>query len=165
MPERGINNIVKLKDFHKQIIQPFMIIADFETYTNKLDQIKPYLFAMFTHCIFNEDNNELTFYTGKNCLDYFFTHLKYHVNKIDKIKTRPNLYSNPTAYKNNANKTICLLSNKEILKDKPHAFCYYCKETGYLYGFKHGECKGKNNKITILFHNGAKFDFRIIITY
>ena len=165
MPERGINNIVKLKDFHKQIIQPFMIIADFETYTNKLDQIKPYLFAMFTHCIFNEDNNELTCYTGKNCLDYFFTHLKYHVNKIDKIKTRPNLYSNPTAYKNNANKTICLLSNKEILKDKPHAFCYYCKETGYLYGFKHGECKGKNNKITILFHNGAKFDFRIIITY
>ena len=63
-----------------------MIIADFETYTNKLDQIKPYLFAMFTHCIFNEDNNELTFYTGKNCLDYFFTHLKYQVNKIDRKK-------------------------------------------------------------------------------
>ena len=65
-----------------------MIIADFETYTNKLDQIKPYLFAMFTHCIFNEDNNELTFYTGKNCLDYFFTHLKYQVNKIDKKKNK-----------------------------------------------------------------------------
>ena len=29
MPERGKNNIVKFKDFHMQIIQPFMIIADF----------------------------------------------------------------------------------------------------------------------------------------
>ena len=111
-----------------QIIQPFMIIADFETYTNKLNQIKPYSFAMFTHCIFNEDNNELTRYTGKNCLDNFFTHLKYHVNKINKIKTRPNIYSNPTAYKNNDNKTICLLCNKDILTDKPHAFRCYCKK-------------------------------------
>ena len=39
------------------------------------------------------------------------------------------------------------------------------KKTGYFYGFKHGECKGKNNKITVLFHNGAKFDLRLIIAY
>ena len=51
-----------------QTMQPFMIIADFETYTDKLNQIKPYSFAMFTHCIFNENNNKLTHYTGKDCL-------------------------------------------------------------------------------------------------
>ena len=88
MPDRGINNIIKFKDFHMQIIQPFMIIDDFETYTNKLNQIKPCSFAMFTHCIFNEDNHELTCYTGKNCLHNFFTYLKYHVDKINKIKTK-----------------------------------------------------------------------------
>ena len=126
MPKRGINNIIKFKDFHLQIIQPFIIIADFETYANKLNQIKPYSFAMFTHCIFNEDNNELTSYTGKKCLDNFFTHLKHHLNKINKIETRPNPYCNPTPYKNNDNKTICLLCNKKILTDKPHAFRYYC---------------------------------------
>ena len=38
------------------------------------------------------------------------------------------------------------------------------KKTGYLYGFRHGKCKLKNNKITV-FHNGAKFDFRLIISY
>ena len=128
MPDRGINNIIKFKDFHMQIIQPFLIIDDFETYTNKLNQIKPYSFAMFTLCIFNEDNNELTCYTGKNCLDNFFTHLKYHVNKVIKIKTRPNPYSNPTANKNNDNKTICLMCNKETLTDEPHACRYYCKK-------------------------------------
>ena len=39
------------------------------------------------------------------------------------------------------------------------------KKTGYLYGFRHGKCKLKNNKITVLFHNGAKFYFRSIISY
>ena len=54
---------------------------------------------------------------------------------------------------------------KEILSDEPHAYRYYCKKTGYFYGFKHGECKGRKNQLTVLFHNGAKFDFRLIITY
>ena len=39
-------------------MDPFMIIADFETYTNELNQIKPYSFAMFTHCIFNITSNK-----------------------------------------------------------------------------------------------------------
>ena len=39
-------------------MQPFIIIADFETHTNKLNQIKPYSFAMFTDRVFNENNNE-----------------------------------------------------------------------------------------------------------
>ena len=67
-----------------QTMQPFMINADFETYTNKLNQMQPYLFAMFTHCIFNESNNKLTHHTGKDCLDEFLDHLVIHVNYIDK---------------------------------------------------------------------------------
>ena len=53
MPEKYKNNIVKFKDFHMQTTQPFMIITDFETYTNKLNQIKSYSFAMFTHFVFD----------------------------------------------------------------------------------------------------------------
>ena len=105
-----------------QAMQPFMIIAYFETYTNKVNQIKPYLFGMFTHCVFDENNNELAHFTGKNCLDKLFVHLKYHVNQINEIKAKPNLYSNPNTYKNNANKTISLICNKEILTDKSHAY-------------------------------------------
>ena len=160
MPERG-----KFKDFHMQTIQPFMIIAGFETYTNKLNVIKPYSFPMFTHCIFDENNNELSCFTGKNCLDKFFVHIKYQVNRINKIKTTPNPDSNPSAYKNNASKIICLVYNNDILTDKPHAYRYYCKKTRYLYGFKRSECKGRKNQLTVLFHNGAKFDFRLIISY
>ena len=71
MPEKYKNNIVKFKDFHMQTTQPFMIITDFEAYTNKLNQIKSYSFAMFTLCVFYEDNNQLTCFTAKNCLEKF----------------------------------------------------------------------------------------------
>ena len=70
-------------------MQPFMIIANFKTYTSKLNQIKPYSFAMFTHSVFNESNIKLTYYTGKDCLDEFFNDLNYHVNGISKIKAKP----------------------------------------------------------------------------
>ena len=143
MPEKI--GIVEFKDFHIPTIQPFIIIANFETYINDWNQIKPYSFAIFTHSIFDENHNELICYTGKNCLDNFFNHLKFHVNQINKIKNKTNPYCNPTVYKNNTNKTICLVCNKVILTDKPLAFWYYCKKTGYLYGFKHGECKGRKN--------------------
>ena len=114
---------------------------------------------MFTHCIFDENNNELSHFTGKNCLDKFFVHLKYHVNGIIKINARPNPYSNPDAYKYNGNKMICLICNKEILTNKPHAYCYYCKKTGYFYGYKHSGCKKSKNQLSVLCHNGGKFDF------
>ena len=39
------------------------------------------------------------------------------------------------------------------------------KKTEYLYGFRHGECHEPKLEITTLFHNGAKFDFRLIIEY
>ena len=56
---------------------------------------------MFTHCIFNKNNNKLTHYTGEGCLDQFFNNLAYHVNRMNKIKAKHNPYSNPTVYKSN----------------------------------------------------------------
>ena len=41
MPEKNKNDTVKFRDYHMQKMQPSIIIADFETYTNKLNQIKP----------------------------------------------------------------------------------------------------------------------------
>ena len=52
MPGKNKNDTVKFRDYHMQKMRPFMIIADFETYTNKLNQTKPYSIAMFTHCNF-----------------------------------------------------------------------------------------------------------------
>ena len=62
-------------------------------------------------------------------------------------------------------KTICLICNNQILANNPHAYQYYSKKSGYLHGFRHGECKERKPQIIVLFHNGAKFDFRLIIEY
>ena len=77
-----------------QTMDLFMIIADFEKYTNKLNKIKPYSFGKLTHCITNENKNKLTNFTGNDCLGEFFIDLTYHVNRINKIKAKPNPYSN-----------------------------------------------------------------------
>ena len=125
MPEKNKNETIKFRDYHMQKIQPFMIIADFETSTNKLNQIKPYF---FTYCIFNIKNNKSTFFTGKDCLDEFVYHLVKHVNRIDKRKAKPNPYSNPNVSKSNLQNTICLICNNPILTNNPHAYQYYCKK-------------------------------------
>ena len=39
------------------------------------------------------------------------------------------------------------------------------KKTGYLYGFRHGECHDRKLQINVLFYNGAKFDFRLLISH
>ena len=41
MSEKNKIDIVKFRDYHMQAMQAFMIIADFERYKNKLNQIKP----------------------------------------------------------------------------------------------------------------------------
>ena len=89
--------------------------------------------------------------------------MTYHVNRINKIKAKSNPYSNPDVYKSNVEKPICLICNNKTLTNNPDSYCCHCKETGYLYGFRHGECEERKFQITVLFHNGAKFDFRLII--
>ena len=133
MPEKNKNDTVKVRDYHMQIMQPFMIIADFETYTDKLHQIKPYLFALFIHCIFNESNNKLTHYTGEDCLDEFFNDLAYHVNRINIIKAKPNPYSNPNVYKSNNENAICIICSNQILTNNPHTYYYYFEKKQDIY--------------------------------
>ena len=81
MPEKNENDTVIIRDCRIQSMQPFMIIADFEAYTDELNQIKPYSFAIFTYCKFNEKNNKLTEYSGEDCLDKCFNDLTQHVNR------------------------------------------------------------------------------------
>ena len=120
---------VKVRDYHMQAMQPIMIIAHFKTNTNKINHIKPYSFAMFTHSVFNENKDKLTNYTGKECLDKFFNDLTYHVHRKIKIKAKHNPHSNPDSYKSNVENTICLISNNQISTSNPHAYRYYCKKS------------------------------------
>ena len=101
MPKKDKNDVVKFKDNYMELLQPFMIISDFETYTNQSGIIKPYSFAMFTHCMFDDEKTIATRYTGGNIFDKFFDSLILHVEYIDESKSKPNAHSNPKIYNSN----------------------------------------------------------------
>ena len=109
-------------------MQAFMIIADFERYTNKLNQIKPYSFTMFTPCVFNDNNNKLTHYTGKDCLDEFFNDLTWHILRISKTKAKPNPHSSPDVYSHHSENRIWLICNNQIVTNNAHTYRYYYKK-------------------------------------
>ena len=149
-----------------EAMQPFMIIADFGTSTNSSNQVKPYSFAMVIHFIYNINNNKLSHYTGNNCLNESFEQLINHVDHIGKITAKTTLQSNPKAYISNPINRICLIWNYPIkTENNAHGYRYYCKKTGNLYGFQHGGCNQKKQEITVLFHNGATLNIRLIIEY
>ena len=110
-------------------MQPFMIIADFETSTNSSDKVKPYSFAMVTHCIYDINNNKLRHYTGNNYLNKFFEQLINHVDHIDKIYAKPTPHSNTKVCKSNPINPICLICNYPIkTENNAHGYRYYCKK-------------------------------------
>ena len=112
-----------------QAMQPFMIIADFETSTNSSDKVKPYSFAMVTHCIYDINNNKLRHYTGNNYLNKFFEQLINHVDHIDKIYAKPTPHSNTKVCKSNPINPICLICNYPIkTENNAHGYRYYCKK-------------------------------------
>ena len=39
------------------------------------------------------------------------------------------------------------------------------RKTGYLYGFRHGECPERKLQINVLFHKSSKFDFSLSTEY
>ena len=97
-----------------RIPQPFMIIPDFEIYRDESNKLKPYSFAIFTHCMLDKNKNKLTQYTGKNTLDNFSDQVKEHVNYNTNQKSKSNAHSNPTVYNSNPEFATFLICNKEI---------------------------------------------------
>ena len=165
MPEKGKNDIIEFRDFRMLTMMPHMLIGDFETHTDESGEIKSYSFALLTQCMFNKTKNKLSYYTGNNCLEEFFDTSEEQVKEIDETSTQTDRHSNRDVYKCIKPNPTYLICNKIIRTSNPKAFRYYDKKTGYLLGFKHNRCIYKNNELAILFHNGGKFDFRLIITY
>ena len=124
---------------------------------------------MFTHCIFNNEKNKLTKYTGSNVFDKIFERLMDHIKHIDGCKDKPDPLSNPDVYNSNPEFAISWIWNK-IIDDRynAHGYRYYCRKSGYLLGFKHKECMDplrRTNEITIFSHNGSRFDLRLLIKH
>ena len=96
MPTKD-NNIIKYKQGEKSIKLPFVIYADLECLLEKMDtcynnpkesstteknKYTPSGYSLFTHCSFDQTENELDYYRGKNCMKTFCKDLRTHAIKI-----------------------------------------------------------------------------------
>ena len=107
------NKILKYNHGEKSIKHPFIIYSDLECLlekmstchnnpkkasTTKLNEYKPSVYSMFTHCLFDDTKNKLDFYRGKDCIERFCKDLKEHTTKIINYEKKEMV---PLTYKEN----------------------------------------------------------------
>lgn len=169
-------NILKFKNYHKQLKMPFVIYADFETllkpvqtalpnpketFTAVTCEHQPYSFGYFVKCAFDDQLSKYETYRGVNVIDVFMERLENDVRRIyDKFlkDVRPMIPLLPQqvkAYNDSQSCYICDLpfdiTNPNLRKVKDH-----CHISGEYRGSSHSICN-LNYKIPyfvpIFFHN------------
>ena len=101
---KWVEKMLKYNPREKSLKAPFAIYLDLEcllkkeqscennnpekSYTEKKARNKPSGWAMFTRCSFNEKENKLNYYRGKDCTEKLCKKLKDHAMKIINYEKR-----------------------------------------------------------------------------
>lgn len=169
-------NILKFKNYHRQLVSPFVIYADFESllkpiqtalpnpknsFTVTTCEHQPYSFAYYVKCSFDNTVSKYVTYRGVNVVDEFMENLEKDAMSIYNhfLKDiRPMNALLPQQLKNHSAATSCYIcelpfdiTNPNLKKVKDH-----CHVTGNYRGPAHSICN-LNHKIPyyipIFFHN------------
>ena len=176
MPKKG-ENMLKFNNLHKQQAVPFVIYADFEAITKKVQGCKPnedksYMEAYQTHedcgygykivcCYKNKYSKPIQTYRGKNAVYEF---MKKMLEEVEYCKG---------IVKKRFNKPLKMTENDELrfkqidechicgnrYTDKDVRVRDHCHITGKFRGSAHQECdlrlriKPEDIKIPVIFHN------------
>ena len=186
MPKKG-DNILKFNNFHKQLPVPFVICADFEAITKKMQGCRPnddklYTEAYQTHedcgygykvvcCYKDKYSKPIQMQLGENAVYKFMKKMFEEVEYCKGI------------IKKRFNKPLIMTDNDELcfkLMDKCH-ICHkkytdkdvhvrdHCHITGKFRGSAHQECnpkiriKPEDIKIPVIFHNLRGYDSHFIM--
>ena len=186
MTKKG-DNILKFNNFHKQLPVPFIICADFEAITKKMQGCRPnddklYTEAYQTHedcgygykvvcCYKDKYSKPIQTHLGENVVYKF---MKKMFEKVEYCKG---------IIKKRFNKPLIMTDNDELcfkLMDKCHICCKkytdkdvhvrdHCHITGKFRGSAHQECnlkiriKPEDIKIPVIFHNLRGYDSHFIM--
>ena len=178
MPEEG--SMVKFKKYKNTVKFPFVVYADIECKTTKLEtpDLNPessytiktqyhepasYVFRFVSYNQLVMENKTLI-YVGEDCMDNLVEELEYLVSVIyNKPQAKP-IYEREDKIKQ-ANSHVCHLCGKEFTSNynpKVADFEYF---TGEYLGASHKLCKNtKPDFIPIFFHNLAGYDSHLFIT-
>ena len=186
MPEKG-NNILKFNNYHKQQPVPFVIYADFEAITEKINGCKPnndksYTEAYQKHtdcgygykvvcCHDDKYSKPVQIYRGENAVYKFMEKMlgevTYCKNIMKKEFNKPLKMTDDDelSFKLEQKCHIC----EEIYKDKDVRVRDHCYITGKYRGSAHQDCNLKLRlnpeeiKIPVIFHNLRGYDSHFIM--
>ena len=185
MPEKG--DEVHFKNHHKQLPVPFVIYADFEAITEKVDSCQPnndksYTEAYQNHkdcgygykvvcCYDDKYSKPVQIYRGENVVYKFMENMLEEVNwcksKMKKHFNKPLKMTkeNETDFQK---ATKCHICDKPY-KDKDIQVRDHCHITGKFRGSAHQDCnlklqiKPETIKIPVIFHNLRGYDSHFIM--
>ena len=185
MPEKG--DKVYFKNHHKQLSVPFVIYADFEAITEKVDSCQPnndksYTEAYQNHkdcgygyevvcCYEDKYSKPVQIYRGENAVHKFMENMLEEANWC-KSKMKKNFNKPLKMTKENEadfqKDTKCYICNIKYT-DKDIHVRDHCHITGKFRGSAHQDCnlklqmKPDNIKIPVIFHNLRGYDSHFIM--
>ena len=177
MPKKG--SVVKFKNYKNTSWFPFVVYADIESLTTKIEtpDINPessytiktqshqpisYVFRFVSYNQIVMENKTII-YTGEDCMDNLVEELEYLVSIIYNKPQATPIYEREDKIRQ-ANSNTCHVCNGEFIEynQKFRDFEYY---TGEYLGACHHKCKNtKPDFIPIFFHNLANYDSHLFIT-
>ncbi|CAG8625073.1 9444_t:CDS:1, partial [Paraglomus occultum] len=177
MPEKGINDIEKFKNYARMIYAPCVIIADFESDNKKCDESyggnmhkfaeqKANSFCYAVHWIDTGETWGPFIYRGPNATQEFVKRIDnelVQINNVLSIKTERIVTAEYRKKFDNADE--CWICHKELNGDKVWDHCHI---TGKFRGAAHNDCNLKlqitpwKTPIPILFHNFRGYDSHLI---
>ena len=177
MPEEG--SYVEFKKYKNTTYYPFVVYADIECTTTKLEipdlnpesshtiktQYHEPISYVFRFVSYNQIvmENKTLIYVGEDCMDNLVEELEYLVSVIYNKPEGKQIYEREDRI-TQANSHVCHLCGKDFgnLKQKIPDFDYF---TGEYLGASHKKCKNtKPDFIPIFFHNLAGYDSHLFIT-
>ena len=186
MPKKG-ENILKFNNFHKQLPVPFIIYADFEAITKKVQGCRPndnksYTEAYQTHedcgygykvvcCYKDKYSKPIQTYWGENAVYRFMERTLEEVEYCKGVVKKR--FSKPLVMSENDELCFklmdkCHICNKKYT-DKDVRVRDHCHVTGKFRGSAHQECdlklriKPEDIKISVIFHNLRGYDSHFIM--
>ena len=182
MPKKGSS--VKFENFHNQLQVPFVIYADFEAITQKIDSCQPndnksyseryqkhvdcgYAYKLVC-CYDDKFTKPIQVYRGENAAYKF---LEVMLNEVDYCEeTKKNHFNQPMTLTNRDEEhfklaTVCHICKNGFTK-KDYKVRDHCHVTGKYRGAAHNNCNRSfrlTNKIPVIFHNLKGYDSHFIM--
>lgn len=175
------NRFIKFNQVEKQIRVPFVIYSDFEallvpiqgckpnnlnSFTVSTHLHKPYSFAYYIKCSYDDSLSKFQTYRGEDCAKVFCEMLTNEVKLIYNSYIKNVIPMKPLSSRERENfdsAQICYLCETELGEDKVHDHCHL---TGKYRGACHNSCNLRVktiNFIPVFLHNLTNYDCHLFI--